>query len=348
MDTNFREKIDYIEKLYKSWLYRKLTPLGKITIIKTLALSQFSHIALVCPHLGQEKAKLVDKLSYNFLWSNKPDRMKRTEAVLPINQGGLNMPQVGHFWESLKFSWFRRLIGYSGAWFMIFQANLLACGVEVNELLYSGPDSMKICATRLTNEFWREVLEIGAKMMTKILHYKPYYFFHLNLFDNEMIKYGNNMIRKYDFPRLWSKNIVQIGDLYDCSERPPRFLDRLELNSRYFLSLDFLRFQQLRSAVLKVSIKFGVNQFSDVFRPRLPLLFKISLEQPKGCKFFYNVLTNNSTIRLTSRGENKWHEKLETIYTIVVCIRFGRLSTQSENYSDEQRHFYLFNIFDDS
>ena len=80
--------------------------------------------------------------------------------------------------------------------------------------------------------------------------------------------------------------------------------------------------------MLKVASKFGLNQSSDVFRPRLPLLFKICLEQPKGCKFFYNVLTNSTTTRLTSRHENKWHEKLKTIYTTVVWDKIYTLPTK--------------------
>ena len=82
MDTNFRTKLDQIEGLYKSWLYRKLTPLGKVTVIKSMALSKLSHVVLVCPHLGKEKLDVLIKMSFNFLWSNKPDRVKRVEAVL--------------------------------------------------------------------------------------------------------------------------------------------------------------------------------------------------------------------------------------------------------------------------
>ena len=87
MDTNFKKKFEVIEKMYKSWLYRKLTPLGKITVIKSMAFSQLSHVVLVCPHLESEVANKLNKLSFQFLWSNKPDRMKRVETILPINQG---------------------------------------------------------------------------------------------------------------------------------------------------------------------------------------------------------------------------------------------------------------------
>ena len=51
MDTNFKTKIEDIEKLFKSWLFRHLTPLGKVTVVKSMALSKLSHLVLVCPHL---------------------------------------------------------------------------------------------------------------------------------------------------------------------------------------------------------------------------------------------------------------------------------------------------------
>ena len=51
MDTNFKTKIEDIKKLFKSWLFRHLTPYGRVTIIKSMALSKLSHVALVCPHM---------------------------------------------------------------------------------------------------------------------------------------------------------------------------------------------------------------------------------------------------------------------------------------------------------
>ena len=321
MDTNFRNKITYIEKLYKSWLYRNLTPLGKITIIKSMALSQLSHIVLVCPHLGEEKANLVNNLSFKFLWSNKPDRMRRPEAVLHVKQGGLNMPDVKTFWESLKCSWARRLMNYGTAWHKILQANLLACNVEINELLYNGPNELKKTAFNIKNEFWKEVLDIFAKLSTNIINFRAHYFFHLNLFDNEMFKYGENTIRKFDFPSLWSQRVVQIGDLYDCATVPPRFLDRMELNRKYFINLDFLSFSKIRKSILSAEQKIGNSildtNISSIAQPRLPLLFKMSLEQPKGCSFFYQVLQCQvNKVRITQRGENRWQEKLGATFSI--------------------------------
>jgi hypothetical protein len=42
-DLNFRKKIIDISKILKSWQHRKLTLLGKVTVIKTLALPKLIH-----------------------------------------------------------------------------------------------------------------------------------------------------------------------------------------------------------------------------------------------------------------------------------------------------------------
>ena len=185
----------------------------------------------------------------------------------------------------------------------------------MKDLLYGGPNDLRKCASHLTNHFWVEVLNIFSKLSSAIVSYQPHYFFHQNLFDNEQIKYGDNVIRKFDFPMLWSKNILQVGDLYDCAIQPPKMLTRLELNARFFLNLDFLRFHNLKTSVIAATEKYGLKIFnpriSDLCQPRLPLLFKMSLEQKKGCQFYYKTLRS---LTLSSRGtlksEDKWEEKL--------------------------------------
>ena len=57
MDLNYYEKIDEIKKLLQGWLYRHLSPYGKIVVLKSLALSKLSHIALVIPTLTKNDLK---------------------------------------------------------------------------------------------------------------------------------------------------------------------------------------------------------------------------------------------------------------------------------------------------
>ena len=71
MDQNYFEKINDIEKLLNRWLYRHMSPYGKIVVIKSLALSKLSHIALVVPNLAKNHLQKLEKILFSFLWSNK-------------------------------------------------------------------------------------------------------------------------------------------------------------------------------------------------------------------------------------------------------------------------------------
>ena len=60
MEQNYLEKMETIKKLLNSWMYRHLTPYGKIVVIKSLALSKLSHIALVVPSLAKKELKSLE------------------------------------------------------------------------------------------------------------------------------------------------------------------------------------------------------------------------------------------------------------------------------------------------
>jgi hypothetical protein len=70
MNQNYFEKIKDIEKMLQGWLYRHLTPYGKIVVLKYFALSKLSHIALVFPYLPYKDLAKLDQIFFSFLWSN--------------------------------------------------------------------------------------------------------------------------------------------------------------------------------------------------------------------------------------------------------------------------------------
>ena len=108
--TNFSNKLANLKKILSSWAYRYMTPFGKITIIKTLGLSIFSHLALVLPDTDKDLIKKLETSLFAFLWDNKPDKIRRDDTKLEQKQGGIGMPDVLKFWTAFKFSWLRRLL----------------------------------------------------------------------------------------------------------------------------------------------------------------------------------------------------------------------------------------------
>ena len=94
MENNFWDKIENIEKMLACWFHRYLTPYGKVTIIRTLALSQLSHIALVIPNPSKQMFKRIETIFFRFLWNNKSEKVCRDDAKLPETLGGLNIPDI--------------------------------------------------------------------------------------------------------------------------------------------------------------------------------------------------------------------------------------------------------------
>ena len=73
---NYDGKIREIKSLLISWSKRVLTPYGKITVIKSLALAKLSHLFLMLPNPDNKTIKELEKLFFNYLW-NGTDRIKR-------------------------------------------------------------------------------------------------------------------------------------------------------------------------------------------------------------------------------------------------------------------------------
>ena len=69
-----------VEQLLRQWSKRKLTLFGRITIIKSLALSKFIHLFLALPNPPGDFVKNVEKIFYKFLWNAGPDRIKRNSS----------------------------------------------------------------------------------------------------------------------------------------------------------------------------------------------------------------------------------------------------------------------------
>ena len=79
-----------------------LTPIGKITVIKTFILSKLNHLLLSLPNPNPYLLSKINSILYSFLWSNKPDKIKRDVVRLPPLAGGLKMIDIDLFMKSMK------------------------------------------------------------------------------------------------------------------------------------------------------------------------------------------------------------------------------------------------------
>ena len=94
IDIKYSKAYREIKNVLIQWSKRKLTPYGKITIIKSLAMAKMNHYIMSLPNPNYHFLEDLNILFYNFVWNNKIDRVKRTVAIKPYKQGGLKMIDI--------------------------------------------------------------------------------------------------------------------------------------------------------------------------------------------------------------------------------------------------------------
>ena len=82
---------------------------SKITVIKTMCIPKFTHIATVIPNLSIGQIKDIEREFDIFLNENNPSVMVKTTRYMSKKDLGLGMLRVDPFWKAIKMSWLRRL-----------------------------------------------------------------------------------------------------------------------------------------------------------------------------------------------------------------------------------------------
>jgi hypothetical protein len=83
--------------------------IGKITVLKSLAFSKIIYQCgvITCP---PKFVELITNLAYTFIWSNKPDKIKRRTLIAEYEKGGLRMLDINSFLKAQKAMWAKRLM----------------------------------------------------------------------------------------------------------------------------------------------------------------------------------------------------------------------------------------------
>ena len=80
VSLNYNEMFEKIRKILSCWKFRRLTLLGKITVLKSLAASQL--VYLLSPLCSNHNIlKEINGVFLQFLWNDKGDKIKRNVMV---------------------------------------------------------------------------------------------------------------------------------------------------------------------------------------------------------------------------------------------------------------------------
>ena len=154
---NYYSKLEKIKKLLNDWSLRNISLLGKITVIKTLALPILVQCFTVLPDPPDHIIKSLQNIFYIFIWNGKTDKIKRSTLICDYSNGGLKMPHIQSYIHALKVSWIKKMLDplNQGPWKVLISYHLDASGGE--KLWYLSPSGLKQLSKRF-NSFWRDVI----------------------------------------------------------------------------------------------------------------------------------------------------------------------------------------------
>ena len=117
---NFNKRIENIKKILFTWNSRTLSLKGRITIIKALVLPQILFLFNLI-YVPKEILDQINKEFLNFLWRNKPPKIKKETIIGQLEDGGLKMIDVYNMHVAAKCSWIKWLVSKeNGCWKKIF------------------------------------------------------------------------------------------------------------------------------------------------------------------------------------------------------------------------------------
>ena len=151
---NFENKINEIEKLLKIWSQRSLTPFGKITVIKTLALSKLTYLLTNLPDPRQEFLPCIDNLFFKFLWDGKPNKISKSQMILEKADGGFKMVNIFDFVATIKIGWFKKIMNNEEMKEMAFDMFPMLKDIHV-----LGNGYIDVIINNLSNQVWIDMLK---------------------------------------------------------------------------------------------------------------------------------------------------------------------------------------------
>ena len=182
----------YIEiaKEMKRRSKRILTPLGRLTILKTLLISKFNHLIIGLPNPSANTISKLNKIFFAFVWQSSTDRIKWDVLMQDFEQGGLRMIHLENYINALKLGWVRRLFLNDSRYKLLFQSIY----VNVESLLNRGDTYIKEIRNNCRNKFWYDVLDAWYKF-TQLLRPKSIEdIMVMNIWNNINIKINDSPV----------------------------------------------------------------------------------------------------------------------------------------------------------
>ena len=282
-----------IRELLDKWKKRLLTPLGRITVLKTLILPKFNHLFMSLPSPSEKTIKEINSLFFKFIWDNKPDKIGRSILVKHYSRGGLNMVDLEKFIIALKANWIKRLWYDEGSqWTKLIDSQLIC----KRRLLLLGPSWCQLMQHKISNPFWCDLLKSWNTIKEAGLIKDLSDFLKTSLWYNPKIG-----TEKIFYPSWFRRSITSPADIVDNNGT---IFPKQEIENSYKLTINFLDYHRIKILVTQNVNKLRYQHFE---RPFIPTQLESLIKLSKGSKNLYLCQFNNDNMQEDFQmNKRKW------------------------------------------
>ncbi|XP_078590159.1 uncharacterized protein LOC144870234 [Branchiostoma floridae x Branchiostoma japonicum] len=327
LDQNYWTKLAKIDKILLPWRGHSLTLFGKIALVNSLIVSQFTYLFMALPSPSAKFFKEYEKKIFNFIWNGRPEKIKRKVIYNTYDCGGLKLIHLPTFDLTRKASWIPRL----------WQAK-----TPLSKYLTDFPDPVcklypflqlsKYHIDCIFTKFSRSVSPffINALKAWLSFQFKPPET-HQDI-QSQLLWLNSNITidsKPIHFRKQATGQIVFISDLLDTNGK---FLSYKELSLKFGKTLQMMEYNQIISAIPS-TWKRHLKDKPLTIGPNAPFISNYSwLGARKINKDIYmtTLLTNNvvqTPVKIQTYWEEildiiiPWKQVFRLIYKTTICPR---------------------------
>ena len=281
---NYDPYLKRMKGLIQQWNKRNLTPIGKITVVKSLILPVLNQLFISLPNPSSEIIKMIEDMLYSFIWKSPLSRVRKEVVQKEYEDGGLKMVNVKNFIYALKTTWIRRLSLNNSKW-----QNLFNCSVSTEKLFGCGTAYVDKVLQTITNKFWKDVLYCWKLTVDKNFKDGWSDFLSSPIWYNNMIKVGGKCMY---LQKLFEKGIRYVNDFINSDGN---FFTYEQFIQNYAINISVMEYNSIFSCLNRMSKLFQKDvEIKKISYPFIPSALEFVLKSKKGSKDIYNILNKNS------------------------------------------------------
>ena len=235
----------------------------------------------------------VDKDIQNFVWSNKPPKVKNATMIGDIEQGGLKMPSFRNIVKSHKIMWIKRLLDSKDRKWKILAVILSKYSHE-----YIGKQCSPFYVQVL--KYWYELYSTEPKPMNVKFE---------NVWNNKFILIDGKPINIHH--KEWQHFCIKTLDY--LTDNTGKLFEPLQLQFKYGLRVDLMKYNGLVSAIpteWKHCLSMHQLGKSCLADDMIMIENNCYYVENMSSKFIYDILTNHLSTSLA-----KWIEQFHFLMT---------------------------------